>query len=77
MPWAASPYVQLALVYEQAGRLRAARAAIGSAIDRDSHDWSLWLVRARLETKAGAIDEALRSLERAQRLDPLAPLPSI
>ncbi|MFL5935507.1 MAG: O-antigen ligase family protein [Gaiellaceae bacterium] len=77
MPWAASPYVQLALVYEQAGQIEAARAAVRDAIDRDSRDWSLWLIRSRLETKAGAIDEALRSLERAQRLNPLAPLPSI
>jgi len=50
-------------------------SAIRDAIDRDSHDWSLWLIRARLETKSGEISAALESLEHARRLNPLAPLP--
>jgi O-antigen ligase len=73
-PWAASPYLQLALVLEEAGRLGAARRTIADAIERDRDDWRLWLVQARLETKAGAIRAARRSLRRAATLNPRSPL---
>jgi tetratricopeptide (TPR) repeat protein len=73
-PWAASPHLQLALVLEETGQLRAARGAIRQAIERDRNDWRLWLVRARLETKAGAIQSARRSLRRAAALNPRSPL---
>ena len=63
-PWAASPYLQLALVREAAGDLAGARAAIEDAIERDPLDWRLWLVRTRLETKDGAVAEARESLAR-------------
>ena len=73
-PWAASPYLQLALVEEQTGDLASAREWIGEAIERDALDWRLWLVRTRLETKAGAVDDARRSLRRAAELNPRSPL---
>jgi Flp pilus assembly protein TadD len=73
-PWAASPYLQLALVAERLGRLGAARSSIHDAIDRDSEDWRLWLIAARLETKAGAVAQARRSLVRAVELNPRSPL---
>jgi O-antigen ligase len=73
-PWAASPYLQLALVLEEDGRLSAARRTIADAIERDRDDWRLWLVRARLETKAGAVRSARRSLRRAAALNPRSPL---
>jgi tetratricopeptide (TPR) repeat protein len=73
-PWAASPHLQLALVEEQTGDLRAARGAILQAIDNDPSDWRLWLVRARLETKSGAVAAAGRSLREAKRLNPRSPL---
>ena len=73
-PWAASPYLQLALVRETAGDLAGARAAIEDAIERDPLDWRLWLVRTRLETKDGAIAEARESLARAVELNPRSPL---
>jgi hypothetical protein len=69
-PWAASPYLQLALVLEENGRLAAARSTIADAIERDRDDWRLWLVQARLETKAGAVAAARRSLRRAAALNP-------
>jgi tetratricopeptide (TPR) repeat protein len=69
-PWASSPYLQEALVEEQAGALIAAREAIGKAIDRDPEDWRLWLTRARIQTKLGNIDAAQRSLDRARELNP-------
>ena len=71
-PWAASPYLQLAFVHEQARQLAAARSDVGDAVERDPRNWSLWIVRARLETKSGAIPAALRSLDRARVLNPFA-----
>jgi O-antigen ligase len=73
-PWAASPYLQIALVREQAGQLPEAHAAIAQAIDRDPVDWRLWLVKARLETKSGLIEQARESLARARELNPRSPL---
>ena len=73
-PWAASPHLQLALVDEQAGRLRPAEAAIHDAIHRAPDDWHLWLVAARIQTKRGEIRAARRSLARAEELNPRSPL---
>ena len=57
-PWAAEPYLQLALVAEQAGRLAVADAAIRRAIARAPDDWHLWLVATRVQTKRGHVDAA-------------------
>jgi Flp pilus assembly protein TadD len=73
-PWAASPYVQLALVKEHIGDLAAARRWILKALERDSRDWRLWLLATRIETKAGRIEEARQSLARAVELNPRSPL---
>jgi tetratricopeptide (TPR) repeat protein len=73
-PWSAAPRLQLALVYERAGRVERARDLIAEAIDRDPENWRLWLIAARLETKAGAPAEARRSLAEARRLNPRSPL---
>ena len=73
-PWAASPFVQLALVHEQAGELRPARRSIGDALERDPADWRNWLIAARIQTKAGDLAGASRSLERAIELNPRSPL---
>jgi tetratricopeptide (TPR) repeat protein len=69
-PWAASPHLQQALVYEELGDLEDARGAIGKAIERDRDDWRLWLVSARIETKRGAIEVARRHLAVARMLNP-------
>jgi Tfp pilus assembly protein PilF len=73
-PWAASPRLQLALVLEQDGDLDAARGQIQSAVERDPEDWRLWLVKSRLETKAGAPAVAAASYSRARALNPRSPL---
>jgi tetratricopeptide (TPR) repeat protein len=73
-PWAATPYLQLALISEEAGLLPRARQWIGEAIERDSRDWRLWLVSARLETKLGRVTAAEQSLQRAVALNPRSPL---
>jgi Flp pilus assembly protein TadD len=72
-PWAASPYLQLALVYDRAGRLAAARSAIDAATRRDPRDWRLWLVSARVAAERGAVGAARSRLERARELNPRSP----
>jgi tetratricopeptide (TPR) repeat protein len=73
-PWASSPYLQLALVAEQAGNLRAAREWIGAATRRDREGWRPWLVEARIATEQGDIAGARRALHRAAALNPRSPL---
>ncbi len=73
-PWAAEPRLQLALVEEGAGDLPAAREDLDEAIQRARDDWRLWLVAARIETKAGRIDEAQAALEQARELNPRTPI---
>lgn len=73
-PWAATPYLQLALVSEQAGALTSARTWIDMAIARDRTDWRLWLTAARIETRLGRVEAAERSLRRAVELNPRSPL---
>ena len=73
-PWAASPYLQLALVEEASGHIAAARRWMKDATGRDPENWRLWLVTARLETKAGDIAAAERTLRRAAALNPRSPL---
>ncbi len=73
-PWAASPYLQLALVQEQSGNVRLALASIDKAIARDDTDWRLWLVAARLQMKAGRAGEARASVARIRQLNPRSPL---
>lgn len=73
-PWAATPYLQLALVSEQVGALQFAQKWITRAIARDRKDWRLWLASARIETKLGHVDAANRSLRRAVALNPRSPL---
>jgi len=68
-PWASSPYLQLALIREQANDLGQANRYVKSAIKRDSRDWSIWLVAARIQTKAGLIRQGRRSLRRAEALN--------
>ena len=73
-PWASSPYLQMALIQEQADNLRQANRHIEDALERDSRDWSTWLVAARIQTKAGSIRQGRRSLRRAQALNPKSQL---
>jgi hypothetical protein len=69
-PWSPTPYVQLALVEEQAGHLGAARAWIHKAIAHDRDNWALWLTAARLEAEEGAVGAARRSLAEVRALNP-------
>ena len=73
-PWAASPYLQLALIDERVGQLASARLWTDDAIERSPKDWRVWLVAARLDTKLGRVAAASRSLSRAVELNPRSPL---
>jgi tetratricopeptide (TPR) repeat protein len=73
-PWAATPYLQLALVQEQTGQVRRARLSIEQAIERDRSNWRLWLVAARIQTKLGDVAAAQTSFSRARTLNPRSPL---
>jgi hypothetical protein len=69
-PWASSPYLQLALVYEQEGLIAEAHAWIKSAIKRDPENWELWYIAAKIEVKLGNATGAQKSLGRAYSLNP-------
>jgi len=73
-PWAASAYLQLALVSEQQGNLALARRWIDSALRRSGSDWQHWLVAARIRTESGEIPAARAALHRARALNPRSPL---
>jgi hypothetical protein len=72
-PWAASPYLQLALTQEASGNLDAASRAIDRATARDPRDWQLWLTRARIENGLGRYERGAASLARARALNPRSP----
>jgi tetratricopeptide (TPR) repeat protein len=72
-PWAAEPRTQLALVYELAGKIPAARAALAEALDRAPRDYQLYLLALRLDREAGDLPAAAASYARARELNPLDP----
>jgi Flp pilus assembly protein TadD len=71
-PWAAAPRLQLALLDERAGDLRAALQHENEALERAPEDWRLWVTAARLRTKTGDVPGAERALEKARMLNPRA-----
>jgi O-Antigen ligase len=73
-PWAAEPRLQLALIQEAAGALVLADASVGEAIERSPQNWSLWLVRARIATRAGRLVDARAAFAEARHLNPRAPV---
>jgi O-antigen ligase len=75
-PWAASPYVQLALVDESRGDFMGAGRAIRNATSRSPGDWRLWLVRARIEDDLGNFASEAASRARARALNPRGLRPS-
>jgi hypothetical protein len=69
-PWAASPYLQLALVFEVEHHYLLAEDWIGGALSRSPRDATLWAIAARIETELGNVERAKRDLAQARRLDP-------
>jgi hypothetical protein len=73
-PWAATPYLQLALVAERQGDIASATRWIHAARTRDSKDWSVWYVEGRIEDESGQKAQAKRSYSMAKALNPRSPL---
>jgi Flp pilus assembly protein TadD len=69
-PWAASPYVQRALVLETLGMLGRAAAEARHATAREPTNWENWLVLARIEAEAGRVPAAIADARHAARLNP-------
>lgn len=75
-PWSSEPYTQLALLEEQRGDIPSALSALRQAEQRDSDDWRLPLIEARLQLKRGDQAASSQAIKRAQGLSPL-PLDSL
>lgn len=69
-PGAASPYLQRALILEQANDIAGASDAIKFAIRREPTNYSLWLVASRIATELGHPQAALADYRRAKALYP-------
>lgn len=69
-PWAATPYAQRALVYEQARRLAPAVTDLERAVAREPENWRYQLLLARVQAERGNNQEALAAFAEAQRLRP-------
>jgi O-Antigen ligase len=69
-PGAASPYLQQALVLEQANDINGASAAILAAISREPTNSQLWLIASRIATESDQPGKAVADYRRAQELYP-------
>lgn len=69
-PWAASAYVQRALVLEGQGRLKAAAVDLRRAVEHEPENWRQYLLLARVEAERGRLQPALNAYGQAQRLRP-------
>jgi hypothetical protein len=70
-PWAASPYVQLALLAELQGDYATGAERMTEAIDREEGNWLLYYLRGRIEHRGGDTAAAEADLDRARQLNPL------
>jgi tetratricopeptide (TPR) repeat protein len=71
-PWAAQPWIQIALLEELSGDLVGAQEAIHRASARSPDDWRIWLINARFEVGLNDLKGARESLARARELNPQA-----
>jgi O-antigen ligase len=69
-PWAASPYVQLALVAEAERDYETAAERLTQAIDREDRNWQLYYLRSRVERADGDTAAAEADVARARELNP-------
>ena len=69
-PWAASPYVQRALVEESMDQLTAARNDLLRAQRKEPLNWRQPLLLARIDAERGDADQALADYKRAKQLRP-------
>jgi hypothetical protein len=73
-PYAATPNLQEALIYEQAGDLKSAVASAHEATDDEPTNWRNWIVLSRLEARNGNADGAIAAYRHARDLNPRSPL---
>jgi hypothetical protein len=70
-PWSGEPNIQLALLEEQRHDYPLALAYLSAARDRDSADWRLAVIEARIRLKLGQGPAAHQALLEARRLSPI------
>jgi hypothetical protein len=70
-PWSGAPYTQLELLEERRHDYDQALAYLQAAEARDSSDWRLALIEARLQGRRGDHAAAYQALKRAHDLSPL------
>ena len=74
LPFSPEPYIQLALIEELRGDFDEALERLRQAQRRDSEDWRLALIEARLQLGRGDVAAAEAAVERAQALSPRSPI---
>ena len=73
-PYAATPYLQEALVLELAGDLEPAAAAAERATNEEPTNWRPWLVLSRIEAGLGRTEASIAAFREARSLNPRSPL---
>ncbi len=73
-PYAASPYLQQALVLESGGKLDAAADAAARATQEEPTNWRPWLILSRIEAARGRTAASIDAFRRARSLNPRSPL---
>jgi hypothetical protein len=68
--YAASPYLQEALVQEELGNYEGALASARSATQEEPTNWRTWLVLSRIEAANGDAEGSLRAYREARSLNP-------
>jgi hypothetical protein len=73
-PWAATPWVQLAIAREKQRQYEAAAVDARKAIAKEPTNWRHPLLLARIEAKLGDHKAAVRAFRQGERLRPRSPL---
>ncbi|MGK2956561.1 MAG: O-antigen ligase family protein [Solirubrobacterales bacterium] len=74
MPFAATPVLQEAFVFERIGEPQSAVRAARTAVERESTNWANWYVLSRMESEAGNEALAAKAYQRARELNPRSEL---
>lgn len=69
-PYAATPRIQEALIYERANDLDRAASAARAATEREATNWRHWLILSRIEAVRGRPQAALEAYRKALSLNP-------
>jgi tetratricopeptide (TPR) repeat protein len=71
-PWSAAPYTELALLEEDRRDYPAALAYLRQAEERDSEDWRLYVIEARLQRQSGNPAAGLAATAQAELFSPFS-----